>query len=102
MDTVRLSRYMIAAGLRAFVTCVDPKHLAKEFAGREFDVSFLNELPQSVDPCGEYGEFHTFAFDGPMFSYPINVKVGEIIEREGFVFADVYALHERSGTPVTK
>jgi uncharacterized protein (TIGR00290 family) len=93
MDTVKLSRYMVAAGLRAFVTCVDPKHLAKEFAGREFDVSFLDELPQSVDPCGEYGEFHTFAFDGPMFSYPINVKVGEIIEREGFVFADVYALN---------
>jgi uncharacterized protein (TIGR00290 family) len=91
MDTVELSRCMVAAGLRAFVTCVDPKRLAKEFAGREFDVSFLDELPQSIDPCGEYGEFHTFAFDGPMFSYPINVKVGEIIEREGFVFADVYA-----------
>lgn len=91
IDTVKLSRDMVTAGLRAFVTCVDPKHLPKEFAGREYDTSFLNELPQSVDPCGEYGEFHTFGFDGPMFSYPINVKVGEIIEREGFVFADVHA-----------
>jgi uncharacterized protein (TIGR00290 family) len=93
MDTVKLSRSMVAAGLRAFVACVDPKQLPKEFAGREFDASFLDDLPQSVDPCGEYGEFHTFAFDGPMFSYPINVKVGEIVEREGFVFADVYALN---------
>jgi uncharacterized protein (TIGR00290 family) len=90
VDTSQLSQSMVRGGLRAYITCVDPRHLSKEFAGREYDASFLDELPKSVDPCGENGEFHTFAFDGPMFSGPINIKLGEIVEREGFVFADLY------------
>jgi diphthamide synthase (EF-2-diphthine--ammonia ligase) len=80
---------MIAGGLRARLTCVDPKQLAADFAGREFDGALLGDLPASVDPCGERGEFHSFAYDGPMFQRPIPVAVGDIIERDGFVFADL-------------
>ena len=84
-----LAREMISSGLRAVVTCVDPKQLPVSFAGREFNEEFLLNLPEQVDPCGELGEFHTFAFDGPMFSKPVNIEVGEITEREGFIYADV-------------
>ena len=87
--TDKLAREMITSGLRAVVTCVDPKQLPASFAGREFNEEFLSSLPADVDPCGERGEFHTFAFDGPMFSKPVNIEVGEITEREGFVYADV-------------
>jgi diphthamide synthase (EF-2-diphthine--ammonia ligase) len=80
---------MIEAGLRAKVTCIDPKVLAPEFAGRNFDASFLSDLPQGVDPCGENGEFHSFVYDGPIFRKPVPVQVGEIVERDGFVFADL-------------
>jgi diphthamide synthase (EF-2-diphthine--ammonia ligase) len=80
---------MIASGLRAKITCVDPKVLPKEFAGRDFDSQFLVDLPPAVDPCGENGEFHSFVYDGPGFRQPINITVGEIVERDGFVFADV-------------
>ena len=89
IPTHRLAREMIAEGLRAYITCIDPKKLPACFAGREFGPSFLDELPESVDPCGEYGEFHTFAVDGPMFKKPIEVQVGEVVERDGFVFADL-------------
>ena len=89
IPTNRLAREMIAEGLRAYITCIDPKKLPACFAGREFGPSFLDELPESVDPCGEYGEFHTFAVDGPMFKKPIGVQVGEVVERDGFVFADL-------------
>ena len=89
MPTDQLAREMISKGLRAVVTCVDPKQLPASFAGREFNEEFLSSLPADVDPCGERGEFHTFAFDGPMFSKPVNIEVGEITEREGFVYADV-------------
>jgi len=89
MPTDQLAREMISNGLRAVVTCVDPKQLPASFAGREFNEEFLSSLPADVDPCGERGEFHTFAFDGPMFSKPVNIEVGEITEREGFVYADV-------------
>ena len=88
-DTRKLANEMIAAGLRAHLTCVDPKKLARSFAGREFDAELLAALPASVDPCGENGEFHTFAYAGPMFSEAIPVKRGEIVERDGFVFADI-------------
>lgn len=88
-DTRQLAAEMVSAGVRAIVTCVDPRKLSREFAGRQFDESFLAALPDGVDPCGEKGEFHTFAWDGPAFSRPVNVRVGEIVEREGFVFADV-------------
>lgn len=88
-DTETLSQEMLEGGLRAIVTCVDPGVLPREFAGREFDASLLSSLPPGVDPCGENGEFHTFAWSGPMFSTPIDCMVGEIVERDGFAFADV-------------
>lgn len=84
-----LAREMIDDGLRAIVTCVDPKQCPGEFAGRNYDLEFLAELPEHVDHCGENGEFHTFAFDGPMFDTRIRVAAGEITERDGFVFADL-------------
>ncbi len=84
-----LVREMIEGGLRAVITCVDPRRLDRTFAGRTLDAALLAELPPGVDPCGENGEFHTFAFEGPMFSAPIPITTGEVVEREGFVFADV-------------
>jgi uncharacterized protein (TIGR00290 family) len=89
LPTRELAANMIAAGLRARITCVDPKSLAREFAGRDFDSGFLAELPPAVDPCGEKGEFHTFVYDGPMFRRPIPIELGEIVDRDGFVFADL-------------
>ena len=89
IPTRQLAQDMIDAGLRAKITCVDPKVLAREFAGRDFDASFLADLPEGVDPCGENGEFHSFVYDGPMFRKPVPVQVGEIVERDGFVFADL-------------
>jgi uncharacterized protein (TIGR00290 family) len=87
--TDRLAREMVAGGLRAYLTCVDPRQLDPHFAGRSFDATLLDELPATVDPCGEKGEFHSFAFAGPMFSAPLAVSPGEIVERDGFVFADL-------------
>ena len=95
MPTRELAYEMVKSGLRARVTCVDPKQLPESFAGREFDARFLADLPSDVDPCGERGEFHTFAYDGPMFERPVPVKSGEIVKRDGFVFADLL-LKERS------
>jgi uncharacterized protein (TIGR00290 family) len=89
LPTRELANEMLAASLRAKITCVDPKHLPREFAGREFDTGFLRDLPPTVDPCGENGEFHTFVYAGPMFAEPIAVEAGEIVERDGFIFADV-------------
>jgi diphthamide synthase (EF-2-diphthine--ammonia ligase) len=89
LDTPRLARTMVAAGLRARLTCVDPKVLESRFVGREFDAALLEELPASIDLCGERGEFHTFAYDGPMFARPIPIEAGDVVEREGFVFADL-------------
>jgi len=87
-DTRELAEEMIAHGLSAYLTCVDPRKLDRSFAGRRFDAGFLRELPADVDPCGENGEFHTFANGGPMFKQAISVTAGEIVEREGFIFAD--------------
>ena len=87
--TDELARSMLAAGVRAVVTCVDPAVLPPEFVGREFDARFLADLPPGVDPCGEQGEFHSFVWDGPGFSAPIPVERGEVVEREGFVFCDL-------------
>ena len=87
--TPALANEMIAAGLRARLTCVDPKVLDRSFAGRSFDELLLRDLPPSVDPCGERGEFHTFAWAGPMFARSVPVMVGAIVERGGFVFADL-------------
>ncbi|HWW32333.1 MAG TPA: hypothetical protein VNY70_03105 [Steroidobacteraceae bacterium] len=88
-DTPSLARAMIASGLIAYLTCVDPRRLDASFAGREFDDRLLEDLPPCVDPCGENGEFHTVVSAGPMFAAPIAVRVGEVVERDGFVFADV-------------
>ena len=84
-----LARRMMEAGVVARVTCVDPRQAPREIAGRVWDRRLLDELPASVDPCGERGEFHTFVTDGPMFARPVAVEVGETVEREGFVFADL-------------
>jgi uncharacterized protein (TIGR00290 family) len=89
IPTAELGRTMIASGLRAKITCVDPKVLPAEFAGRDFDSQFLADLPPNIDPCGENGEFHSFVYDGPGFRKPVDVSVGEIVERDGFVFADL-------------
>jgi uncharacterized protein (TIGR00290 family) len=88
-DTRALARKMIAGGLVANVTCVDPAKLNRAFAGRTFDAAFLAGLPPGVDPCGENGEFHTFVSSGPMFGEPLAVRTGEITERDGFVFVDL-------------
>jgi uncharacterized protein (TIGR00290 family) len=88
-DTAALAREMLEAGLRAKVTCLDPRKLAPCWAGREFDTEFLAALPEHVDPCGERGEFHTFAYAGPMFTRGISVSTGAVVERDGFVFADL-------------
>ncbi len=87
--TDELARDMIAAGLVAHVTCLDPKKVPRELAGCVFDEDLLARLPAGVDPCAENGEFHTCVSAGPMFARPIPVQVGEIVEREGFVFADL-------------
>jgi uncharacterized protein (TIGR00290 family) len=93
-DTTALADEMIAAGLRARLTCVDPRALARRFAGREFDAALLADLPESVDRCGERGEFHTFAYDGPMFLRPVDIDGGIVVDRDGFVFADLLPHHK--------
>ena len=92
--TDRLAQEMISSGLRAVVTSVDPQQLPLSFAGREFNEQFLADLPKHVDPCGERGEFHTFAFDGPMFEKRVSVELGEIVERDGFGYADLLPVVE--------
>ncbi|KIQ53879.1 Dph6-related ATP pyrophosphatase [Meiothermus taiwanensis] len=84
-----LARRMIEAGLEAVVTCVDPRRLPPSFVGRTFDQAFLDNLPGGVDPCGENGEFHTCVLAGPMFRKPLCAAVGEVVERDGFYFADL-------------
>ena len=88
-DTRELAREMIAGGLEAAVVCLDPRTLPRGFAGRRFDAGFLEDLPAGIDPCGENGEFHTCVTAGPMFDTPLALRSGEIVEREGFVFADL-------------
>jgi uncharacterized protein (TIGR00290 family) len=89
LDTARLARDMISAGLVAHIACLDPRKLPASLAGRRFDLDLLAELPAGVDPCAENGEFHTFACAGPMFRRPIPVTVGEPVTRDGFVFCDL-------------
>jgi uncharacterized protein (TIGR00290 family) len=95
-DTATLVREMLAGGLRAVIVCVDPEKLPERFAGRELDQSLLAELPTAVDPCGERGEFHTFARAGPMFLDPIRVRRGEAVPRDGLVFVDLLESSPRS------
>lgn len=90
LPTAPLAREMMASGLKARLTCVDPSKIGRDFAGRDFDESLLRDLPAHADPCGENGEFHTFAWASPAFASPIPIGSGEIVERDGFVFADVF------------
>jgi uncharacterized protein (TIGR00290 family) len=87
--TDQLAREMIDGGIRAQITCIDPNHLPATLAGREYNADFLKALPDGVDPCGENGEFHTFAFDGQMFNRPVEFAIGETVERDGFIFTDL-------------
>lgn len=89
LPTDQLARDMIHDGVKAKITCIDPSKLDRSFAGREFDARLLDLLPPGIDACGENGEFHTFVYDAPVFSNPIGAETGEIVERDGFVFADV-------------
>jgi len=89
-DTQQVSRQFIAEGFKAVVTCVDSQVLDKSFVGVLYDDSFLNRLPSTVDPCGENGEFHTFVFDGPIFSKPLRFLKGDIVLRDNrFYYIDV-------------
>ena len=89
IPTNELAARMVGDGLRSVLTCVNPKHLDRSFAGRQFDRALLSDLPDGVDKCGERGEFHSFAWDGPMFDRPVAISVGEVVDRDGFVFADI-------------
>ncbi len=88
MPTYDLAREMIAGGLRARLTCVDPRVLPAAFAGREFNEALLRDLPAGADPCAERGEFHSCAYAGPMFTEPLELQAGDVVTRDGFVFAD--------------
>jgi iron complex transport system substrate-binding protein len=100
IETGKLARQMIAGGLEAYVTCVDPQKLPSRLAGRRFDATLLAELPPGVDPCAENGEFHTFACAGPMFRSPIAVDVGSIVRRDGFVFCDLVPARGTKNTAI--
>ena len=89
IPTARLAREMIAGGLRARISTLDPRVMPRELSGAEFDEALLAKLPPSVDPCAERGEFHTCATDGPMFARPLNVVAGQVVEREGFLYGDL-------------
>jgi uncharacterized protein (TIGR00290 family) len=94
-ETTALAHEFVAAGFEATICCLDPSQLDPSFAGRRFDAAFLADLPDSVDPCGENGEFHTFVHAGPIFAAPIAVEVGETQERDGFVFTDLLSAESR-------
>jgi uncharacterized protein (TIGR00290 family) len=89
MPTRQLAREMIDAGVEARLTCIDPRVLPREFAGRAFDKALLADLPPGVDPCAERGEFHTCVLAGPMLSRRLDVETGETLERDGFLFTDL-------------
>lgn len=88
-DTRQLIHEMCAQGVRSRIVCLDPQKLPASFAGRDLDSQLVNEFPQGIDPCGERGEFHTFVYDGPMFTHAISIENGEVVTRDGFVFADL-------------
>jgi diphthamide synthase (EF-2-diphthine--ammonia ligase) len=80
---------MIQGGLRARLVCIDPKKLAPDFAGREFDEQLLQDFPAGIDPCGENGEFHSFVYAGPMFTQALPITAGERVQRDGFWYTDL-------------
>jgi len=88
-DTRELARSFISLGFEAVLVCVDPAQLDASFIGRRFDLDLLEDLPPGVDPCGENGEFHTFVYDGPVFSHAIEITLGEAVTRDGFHFQDL-------------
>jgi uncharacterized protein (TIGR00290 family) len=87
--TDELSQRLIESGVKTVLTCVDSKQIDAQFSGRRYDQALLDALPESCDPCGENGEFHTFVYDGPMFTHPISIEVGEQVDRDGFIFTDL-------------
>ena len=87
-DTTKLANEVIAMGFRAYLSCVEGK-VGPGFVGRPYDLDLLRDLPREIDPCGEYGEFHSFVYDGPIFSHPVAVQVGEIVIRDGRYYADL-------------
>ncbi|MGA9509689.1 MAG: ATP-binding protein [Candidatus Sulfotelmatobacter sp.] len=89
LETRQLLNDMCISGLRSRIVCLDPQKLPARFAGRDLDSQLANEFPAGIDPCGEKGEFHTFVYDGPMFAHPISIESGEVVTRDGFVFADI-------------
>lgn len=89
VDTAGLAQEMIRSGVRAVVTCVDPRQVPASLVGQEFEERLIQQLPPSADPCGENGEYHTFCYAGPMFAYPLRIRRGEVVERDGFVYADI-------------
>jgi uncharacterized protein (TIGR00290 family) len=88
-DTAALARRFVALGFRAILVCVDPRQIDPALCGREYDLALLDDLPAGADPCGENGEFHTFVYDGPMFRAPVEVRRGEVVDRDGFRFCDL-------------
>lgn len=98
-NTTALARDFIELGFRAVVVSLDPRMLSPNFAGRQFDEAFLEDLPDNVDPCGENGEFHTFVYDGPTFVRSVDVALGEVVTREGFVFQDLLPLPNKNLEP---
>jgi uncharacterized protein (TIGR00290 family) len=97
-DTKDLARFFVDAGFRAIICAIDPRKMDASFCGREFDRSFLSEIPKNVDPCGENGEFHTFVYGGPIFRSLIKIERGQIVQRDGFYFADLLPLEEGEGS----
>jgi uncharacterized protein (TIGR00290 family) len=95
-DTAQLARHVIALGFKSYLSCVEGK-VGAGFVGRPYDEALLTALPAGIDPCGEYGEFHTFVYDGPVFRWPVAVRVGEIVIRDGRHYADL--LPDRMDTP---
>jgi uncharacterized protein (TIGR00290 family) len=100
IPTETLARDMIGAGVKARITCLNPSRIPAKLAGAEYDGAFLNALPATADPCGENGEFHSFVYDAPVFARPIKIQTGEVVERDGFVFADL--LNARSESRQTE
>jgi diphthamide synthase (EF-2-diphthine--ammonia ligase) len=90
LDTSALAQRFIADGFRACLCCIDTGQIAAGFAGRDYDASLLKELPEGADPCGENGEFHTFVYDGPIFSRPIPCARGEVVIRDSFAYCDLH------------
>ena len=99
-NTRELISEMLDGGLRARIVCVDPAKLPADFAGRDLDHELVRRMPTGVDPCAENGEFHTFTYAGPMFSEAIPFEGGEVVTRDGFVYADAMPLSEAPTGPV--